>query len=69
MDRRNFLRAGGLAVLGTLAMPSFAMPASVRGTLGGSDNKSASIAAMHHFGVTEADLKKVMTTALKKVGD
>ncbi len=69
MDRRNFLRAGGLAVLGTLAMPSFAMPASVRGTLGGSDNKSASIAAMHHFGVTEADLKKVMTTALEKGGD
>ena len=31
MDRRNFLRTGGMAVLGSLAMPSLAMPESVRG--------------------------------------
>jgi UDP-N-acetylmuramoyl-tripeptide--D-alanyl-D-alanine ligase len=30
MDRRNFLRTGGMAVLGSLAMPSLAMPGSVR---------------------------------------
>ena len=35
MDRRNFLRTGGMAVLGSLAMPSLAMPGSVRGALGG----------------------------------
>ena len=57
MDRRNFLRTGGMAVLGSLAMPSLAMPGSVRGALGGADSKSA-VAAANHFGVTEADLKE-----------
>ena len=59
MDRRNFLRMGSLAVLGSLAAPSLALPDTVRGALGGTDNKSAVAAAMNHFGVTEADLKKV----------
>ena len=68
MDRRNFLRTGGMAVLGSLAMPSLAMPGSVRGALGGADSKSA-VAAANHFGVTEADLKKVMAVALEKGGD
>ena len=33
MNRRNFLRTGGLAALGALAVPSLAMPASVRRAL------------------------------------
>lgn len=66
MDRRNFLRTGSLAMLGSLAVPSLAMPASVRGALGGADNQSAVASAMVHFGVTEADLKKVMAAALEK---
>lgn len=49
MDRRNFLRTGGMAVLGSLAMPSLAMPESVRGALGGADNKSAVAAAINHL--------------------
>ena len=53
MDRRNFLRMGSLAVLGSLAAPSLALPDTVRGALGGTDNKSAVAAAMKHFGVTE----------------
>ena len=69
MDRRNFLRTGSLAMLGSLAVPSLAMPASVRGALGGADNQSAVASAMVHFGVTEADLKKVMAAALEKGGD
>ena len=69
MDRRNFLRTGSLAMLGSLAVPSLAMPASVRGALGGADNQSAVASAMAHFGVTEADLKKVMAAALEKGGD
>ena len=69
MDRRNFLRTGGMAVLGSLAMPSLAMPGSVRGALGGADSKSAVAAAANHFGVTEADLKKVMAVALEKGGN
>ena len=67
MDRRNFLRTGSLAMLGSLAVPSLAMPASVRGALGGADNQSAVASAMVHFG--EADLKKVMAAALEKGGD
>lgn len=66
MDRRNFLRTGSLAMLGSLAVPSLAMPASVRGALGGADNQSAVASAMVHFGVTEADLKKVMVPLWKK---
>ena len=31
MDRRNFLRMGSLAVLGSLAAPSLALPDTVRG--------------------------------------
>ena len=58
-----------MAVLGSLAVPSLAMPASVRGTLGGADNKSAVASAMGHFGVTEADLRKVLAAALEKGGD
>ena len=49
MDRRNFLRMGSLAVLGSLAAPSLALPDTVRGALGGTDNKSAVAAAMKHF--------------------
>lgn len=56
-------------MLGSLAIPSLAMPASVRGALGGADNQSAVASAMAHFGVTEADLKKVMAAALEKGGD
>lgn len=69
MDRRNFLRTGGLAALGSLAIPSLAMPASVRGALVGANGKSATAAAMNHFGVTETDLKKVLAAALEKGGD
>lgn len=69
MDRRNFLRTGSLAVLGSLAMPSLDASASGHGALGGADHKSAVAAAMAHFGVTEADLKKVLGAALEKGGD
>lgn len=50
-------------------MPSLAMPASIRGALGGADNGSGVAAAMNHFGVTDSDLKKVMAVALEKGGD
>ena len=69
MNRRNFLRTGSLAALGALAVPSLAMPASVRRALGESDGSSPVAAAMVHFGVTESDLKKVMAAALEKGGD
>lgn len=69
MDRRNFLQTGGMAVPGSLAVPSQAVPEPVRGALGGADSQSAVAAAIGHFGVTEADLRKVMAAALEKGGD
>lgn len=66
MDRRNFIKSGGLALLGSLAAP----------TLGGSlagcsnvDGKAGVALALMHFGVTEADLKRVLSVALEKGGD
>lgn len=63
MDRRKFIKTGGLAILGTLAAPSFAS-ALTKET--GSDAVGT---AMKHFGVTESDLQKVLTAALEKGGD
>lgn len=64
MDRRNFIRTGSLAVLGSVIAPSFAAP------LGNKSNDKATLSeAMNHFGVTESDLRKVLSTALEKGGD
>ena len=52
MDRRNFLRTGGMALLGSLAAGSvLAMPSSAKGAMGGGDQKAALLSAMNHFGV------------------
>jgi len=67
MDRRNFLRTGGMALLGSLAAPSLAE--TITGSLGGSNQKAAVSAALAHFGVTEQELKKVLAVALEKGGD
>lgn len=69
MDRRNFLRTGSLAMLGTLAVPPLAVPEPVRQALGQGEGQTPVMSAMAHFGVTEADLKKVMAAALEKGGD
>lgn len=66
MKRRQFVRTGSMAVLGSLATPAL---------LGNRANaapmeKDAGIwFAMNHFGVSENDLKKVLTAALEKGGD
>ena len=67
MDRRNFLKTGGIALLGSLATGS-AMALTTPGALGGkgADKKAAVALAMNHFGVSEADLKKVLAAALEK---
>lgn len=67
MDRRNFLRAGSLAFLGSLATPSIA--GSLSGSATGGNQKAAISLAFAHFGVTEEELKKVLATALEKGGD
>lgn len=64
MDRRKFIRTGSLAVLGSVIAPSFAAP------LGTPANDQATLLeAMNHFGVTESDLRKVLSSALEKGGD
>ena len=68
MDRRDFLRTGGMALLGSLAVPSVMLSSCQDKPLviGSMDGVNA---AMNHFGVTESDLKKVLATALEKGGD
>ena len=50
MDRRNFLKTGGIALLGSLATGS-AMALTTPGALGGegADKKAAVALAMNHF--------------------
>lgn len=69
MDRRNFLKTGGIALLGSLATgPAMALTAP--GALGGegTDKRSSVALAMNHFGVSEADLKKSSCRCIGKRG-
>lgn len=66
LNRREFIKTGGMVMLGTLAAPSFL------GSCAGSSSadKAAGISfALNHFGVSESDLKKVLAAALEKGGD
>jgi TldD protein len=67
MDRRNFIKTGGMALLGSLAVPSLAE--TMTGSLAGNHQKGAVSAALAHFGVTEQELRKVLAAALEKGGD
>ena len=70
MDRRKFLKAGGLALMGSV-MGGSAMASITKGVTDrlGDNDKAGVQAAMNHFGVSESDMRKVMTTALEKGGD
>lgn len=63
MDRRNFIRTGGLALAGAVAAPTFAS------NLTGNKEAAPVSSAMQHFGVTHADVRKTLTAALEKGGD
>ena len=67
MDSRNFLKNGGIALLVSLATGS-AMALTTPGALGGegADKKAAVALAMNHFGVSEADLKKVRAPGVER---
>ena len=66
-NRREFIKTGGLAMIGTLATPSLFSSCESKNSVGVS---SQSIRfALNHFGVTESDLKKVLSAALEKGGD
>lgn len=63
MDRRNFIRTGGLALAGAVAAPTFAS------NLTGNKEAAPVSSAMQHFGITHADVRKTLTAALEKGGD
>ena len=62
MKRRDFLKAGGIALTGSFAFPHL-MYAQMN------KKENSSMMMLNHFNVTENDLKKVMATALEKGGD
>lgn len=68
MDRRKFLKSGSLAMLGSLATPAVAGTLASEAAKRG-DKKTALAMAMAHFGVTEEQMRKVLTVALEKGGD
>jgi len=66
-NRREFIRTGGLAMLGSIAMPSMFSSCESTGVSGASTESIRF--ALNHFGITENDLKKVLSAALEKGGD
>ncbi len=65
MRRRNFIKTGGMVMLGSLAAPSI-----MGGIVNAATDRATGISfATNHFGVSESDLKKVLTAALEKGGD
>ena len=62
MERRNFLKTSGIALLGTAILPQMIQAQM--------NNILADLPAMlAHFDITENDLRKVITVALEKGGD
>ena len=66
-NRREFIKTGGMAMIGSLAATSMFSSCESKDVSGRS---SESIRfALNHFGITESDLKKVLSAALEKGGD
>jgi TldD protein len=66
IDRRKFIKTGGLAMLGSLAAPSL-----LGNNIFDDVNKEVMLMnfGMDYFGVTENDLKKVIAAVMEKGGD
>jgi TldD protein len=62
MQRRDFLKTGGMALAGAALLPVF-LPSCHAGT------KEGAALMLAHFGVSENDLRKVLAAALEKGGD
>jgi TldD protein len=65
-NRREFIKTGGLAMMGSLAAPSFLGSCNIETS--GSISTAIRF-ALNHFNVSERDLQKVLSTALEKGGD
>ena len=63
MDRRNFLRTGGIALAGAMVLPSCVNNLAQEGSLSSVAN------AMRHFGVSNADIRRVIAAGLERGGD
>ncbi|MDR0538764.1 MAG: TldD/PmbA family protein [Tannerellaceae bacterium] len=64
-NRREFIKTGGMVMLGSLTVPSI-----IEAHAAEPAGKDAGITfAMNHFQVSESDLKKVLAAALEKGGD
>ena len=64
LNRRNFIKTGGMAMLSSLTA------STLLGSCDSNNDKAAGISfALNHFGVSEGDMKKVLTAALEKGGD
>ena len=64
-NRREFIKTGGMVMLGSLAAPSF-----LGSCTGSAADRAAGVSfALNHFGVSESDLRKVLSAALEKGGD
>ncbi len=65
MKRRDFIKTGSMVMIGSLAAPH--LPGAEPGSPAA---QAAAIPfALNHFGVSENDLRKVLSTALEKGGD
>ena len=69
MDRRNFLRTGGMALAGSLISGSAFAAMTPLGKQNGGSNDGGVSEAMNHFGVSQSDMRKVLAAALEKGGD
>jgi TldD protein len=66
MKRRDFIKTGSMAMLGSLAAPALLGNTLINN---GADQAVSIPFALEHFGVSENDLKKVLAAALEKGGD
>nr|WP_321521169.1 TldD/PmbA family protein [uncultured Macellibacteroides sp.] len=64
-NRREFIKTGGIVMLGSLAAPSLLGEVTAQVA----DKATGVLFALNHFGVSESDLKKVLKAALEKGGD
>ena len=62
MERRDFLKRGGMALAGAVLLPNWLESC-------GNGSKEGASLMLSHFGVSESDLKKVIAVALEKGGD
>ena len=66
-NRREFIKTGGMAMIGSLGVTSL-LSSCEPNAMSGKSSESIRF-ALNHFGITENDLKKVLSAALEKGGD